>query len=310
MCMQDLVKSNCCFLIQITAYQSYRVCDFWVHPGRNYNWYPVHFRKVGHSREQSRKQEAFWAEDVRESGKGAGERKAEKESQLCVVEIPPAGKGGSEKKRLHNPWRTPARIFLPKNRSLGGRGGGVIHWLLFPLVESCLRNWLHPPSFSTSKVAQTVECLPAMWETGVRSLGREDPLEKERATHSSTLARRIPWMEEPGGLQSVGSQRVRHDWATSLSLSSPPSLALIGCAFLYIVWESCVAPEKALRQKPKKISSVLLGGTMAAESAKPPESWLKGKWAEHASVFSLFPFERRVFPGSGLIKDAGGEGAG
>ena len=145
MCMQDLVKSNCCFLIQITAYQSYRVCDFWVHPGRNYNWYPVHFRKVGHSREQSRKQEASWAEDVRESGKGAGERKAEKESQLCVVEIPPAGKGGSEKKRLHNPWRTPARIFLPKNRSLGGRGGlstgSYFHWLK---VASGIDCTLHP----------------------------------------------------------------------------------------------------------------------------------------------------------------------
>ena len=50
--------------------------------------------------------------------------------------------------------------------------------------------------------------LPAMWETQVRSLGREDPLEKEMATHSSALAWRIPWMEEPGGLQSMGSQRV------------------------------------------------------------------------------------------------------
>ena len=50
--------------------------------------------------------------------------------------------------------------------------------------------------------------LPAMWETQVRSLGQEDPLEKEMATHSSALAWRIPWMEEPGGLQSMGSQRV------------------------------------------------------------------------------------------------------
>ena len=58
-----------------------------------------------------------------------------------------------------------------------------------------------------------------MWETWVRSLGREDPLEKEMATHSSILAWRIPWTEEPGGLQSMGSQRVGHDWATSLSLS-------------------------------------------------------------------------------------------
>ena len=49
-----------------------------------------------------------------------------------------------------------------------------------------------------------VKCLPTMWETWVRSLGREDPLEKEMATHSSTLAWKIPWMEEPGSLQSMG----------------------------------------------------------------------------------------------------------
>ena len=58
-----------------------------------------------------------------------------------------------------------------------------------------------------------------MRETWVRSLGREDPLEKEMATHSSILAWRIPWMEEPGGQQSMGLQRVGHDWVTSLSLS-------------------------------------------------------------------------------------------
>ena len=53
--------------------------------------------------------------------------------------------------------------------------------------------------------------LPAMWETQVQSLGQEDPLEKEMATHSKILAWRIPWTEEPGGLQSTGSQRVGHD---------------------------------------------------------------------------------------------------
>ena len=60
--------------------------------------------------------------------------------------------------------------------------------------------------------------LPAMWETQFQSLGQEDPLEKEMATHSSILAWRIPWIEEPGRLQSMGSQRIRHNWATSLSL--------------------------------------------------------------------------------------------
>ena len=54
-----------------------------------------------------------------------------------------------------------------------------------------------------------------MWETWVRSLRREDILEKRMATHSSTLAWRIPWTEDPGGLQSMGSQRVWHDWATN-----------------------------------------------------------------------------------------------
>ena len=62
-----------------------------------------------------------------------------------------------------------------------------------------------------SQVAQRLKHLPAMRETWVRSLDREDPLEKEMATHSSILAWRIPWTEEPGGLQSTGSQRVRHD---------------------------------------------------------------------------------------------------
>ena len=62
-----------------------------------------------------------------------------------------------------------------------------------------------------SLVAQTVKNLPAVWETGVRSLGWEDPLEKGMATHSSILAWRIPWLEEPGGLQFMGSQRVGHD---------------------------------------------------------------------------------------------------
>ena len=59
-------------------------------------------------------------------------------------------------------------------------------------------------------MAQIVKNLPAMWEMQVRSLGREDPLEKGMATHSSILAWRIPWTEEPGGLWSMGSQRVRH----------------------------------------------------------------------------------------------------
>ena len=71
-------------------------------------------------------------------------------------------------------------------------------------------------SFRISLVAQTVKRLSTMRETWVRSLGQEDPLEKEMAIHSSTLAWKIPWTEEPDRLQSMGSQRVRHNCMTKL----------------------------------------------------------------------------------------------
>ena len=66
-------------------------------------------------------------------------------------------------------------------------------------------------SILASLVVHSVNSLPAVQETQVQSLGEEIPLEKGMATHSSILAWRIPWTEEPGGLQSVGSQRVGHD---------------------------------------------------------------------------------------------------
>ena len=69
--------------------------------------------------------------------------------------------------------------------------------------------------FGASLVAQLIKNPPAMWETWVRSLGRDDPLEKEMANHSSILAWKIPWTEEPGGLQSTGLQRFGHHWATN-----------------------------------------------------------------------------------------------
>ena len=73
-------------------------------------------------------------------------------------------------------------------------------------------------TYITSLVAQTVKHLPAMRETLVRFLGQEDSLEKEMAIHSSTLAWKIPWMEEPGRLQSMWSWRVGHDWASNPQL--------------------------------------------------------------------------------------------
>ena len=71
-------------------------------------------------------------------------------------------------------------------------------------------TWL-PWRFPSGSVAKNPPAVREIQETWVRSLGQEDPLEEDMATHSSILAWRIPWTEEPGGLQSTGSQRVRHD---------------------------------------------------------------------------------------------------
>ena len=75
-------------------------------------------------------------------------------------------------------------------------------------------------------MAQTVKHLSTMWETQVRSLGREDPLEKEMAIHSSTIAWKIPWTEEPGRLQSMGLQRVGHDLTSYRAYQGPRTLLI------------------------------------------------------------------------------------
>ena len=78
--------------------------------------------------------------------------------------------------------------------------------------------------------AQMVKNRPAMWEAWVWSLGGEDPLEKGTATHSGILTWRIPWIEEPGGLQSMRPQRFGHDWAT--------------CTFTFVILNSQMYAEK------------------------------------------------------------------
>ena len=105
------------------------------------------------------------------------------------------------------------------------------HWLYNLNTEQNLNMLL-----GTSLVAQTVKPLPARRKTWVQALGQEDPLEKEMAPHSSTLAWKIPWTEEPGRLQSMESQRVGHDWATSLSLfTRDTSLEILKLCFMTIV---------------------------------------------------------------------------
>ena len=106
--------------------------------------------------------------------------------------------------------------------------GGVCVSLLLSVCPALSFPWAY-------LVAQRLKRLPAMRETWVRSLGREDSLEKEMAIRSRILAWRIPWLEEPGGLQSMGSQRVGHDWATWLSPSPPVPSRL---------WSVCVSPCK------------------------------------------------------------------
>ena len=90
-------------------------------------------------------------------------------------------------------------------------------WNLYTYIFACVCMCVcvfDYPFIWASLVAQTVKNPPAMWETWVWTLGSEDPLEKGTATHSSILAWRIPWRDEPGRLQSTGSQRVEHDQET------------------------------------------------------------------------------------------------
>ena len=108
----------------------------------------------------------------------------------------------------------------PGSRGNGYSSFGYLHlWLTFLWnflshfsVAFVLKLWLL--TSQASLLAQSVKTLPAMLETQVQSLGGEDPPEKEMATHSSILAWKIPWTEDPSGLWSMESQRVGHDWET------------------------------------------------------------------------------------------------
>ena len=119
----------------------------------------------------------------------------------------------------HPPWAESSAYLSPGDKpdeKLGEEG-----WFLAQIGPCRSCPWttqvelelsqLHLVNHTIILVTQLVKSLPAVWETRVQSLGRGDPLEREIATHSSILAWRIPWREEPGGLQSMGSGRVGHD---------------------------------------------------------------------------------------------------
>ena len=127
------------------------------------------------------------------------------------------------------------------------------------------------------RVAQTVKCLPAMQETQVQSLVQEDILEKEMATHSSTLAWTIPWTEEPDRLQSMESQKVRHDWAISLH-------------FTYSMWWIRAIP--ITEGYPRKLST-----RDVAWSALNPRGIFQAHRRSFSTSPTLFPLDRFRDPG-------------
>ena len=157
---------------------------------------------------------------------------------------------------------------IPGSGRSPGEGNGN------PLQYSCLENpWMEKPgrlqsmglqrvrhdwttSLSLSLVAQMLKGLLTLQDTWARSLGWEDPLEKEMANHSSTLAWKIPWTEEPGRLQSLGLQRVGHNWATSLSLFFHFRfvIAFLPSSKCFLI--SWMQSPSAVILEPKKIKSV------------------------------------------------------
>ena len=117
--------------------------------------------------------------------------------------------------------------------------------------------WAESNTFLRTTVAQMVKNLPAIEETRVRSLGREDPLEKGMATHFSNLAWRIPWTEMPGGLQSMGSQRVRQNWVTNTQTKKQISERLLLCRTGKLGWsQGLLIYTNMLHLLEKKVNHV------------------------------------------------------
>ena len=125
-------------------------------------------------------------------------------------------------------------------------------------------------------VAQTIRWLPTMPETWVRSQGEEDPLEKEMATLSSTLTWKIPWTEERGRLQSMGSQRAGHNWASSLTFTlycvsyKEYKLRRVYCVRWRRKWQPTPAWRIPWREEPGGLQSTGLQELDRTEVIKPP----------------------------------------
>ena len=160
-----------------------------------------------------------------------------------------------------------------------------------------------------SLVTQMLKHLPAMQETWVRSLGWEDPLEKEMATHSSILAWKIPWMEKPGRLQSMELQRVGHDWVASLSFFYGLHRIKLTDIQLrdYIMWnlQTCLtsSPRDIYRNAKgndyvlnlKVIIQALDEHTQTMAALMSPCSKLHHSWAHETASLSSWGFHGRAY---------------
>ena len=113
----------------------------------------------------------------------------------------------------------------------------VYNWWSHIIFDRDIEKW-------ASLVVQSVKNLLAVQETWVQSLGLEDALEKEMTTHSSTLTWKIPWTEEPGGLQSMGSQRLEHNWVPNIPFIEKHHLRLIMVTnfIFYLYWSVIALP--------------------------------------------------------------------
>ena len=152
-----------------------------------------------------------------------------------------------------------------------------LHWLhcLLRSGKRILRSSLNENR--ASLVAQRLKRLPAMLDTWVWFLGQEDPLEKEMATHSSILAWRIPWTEEPVGYSPWGSEELRHDWATSLH-------------FHFLMGISPLSSGLPVRQPPTPSSS---SPTAFGNWRLPPQGEQNEETDVWPSGFSLFFLQLR-----------------
>ena len=178
-------------------------------------------------------------------------------------------------------------------------------WSLCPGLSSMISVFFSPSLIGcyteyprSSLVTQLVKSLSATWETQVQSLSREDPLEREMATHSSILAWRIPWTEEPGRLQSMGSQRAGRGWVTdTFTFTEYPGASLVAQMAKNLpamqetqVWS--LGGEDPLEKRMATHSSILAWEMLWTEESGGLQS-IGSQRVRHNWVTNTFTFQER-----------------